>query len=42
MAKQHVSFNLNGKKVDALVEPRDLLVHTHARDPQPDRHAHRV
>ena len=28
MAKQHVSFNLNGKKVDALVEPRDLLVHT--------------
>lgn len=28
MAKQHVSFNLNGKQVDALVEPRELLVHT--------------
>ena len=28
MAKQHVSFNLNGKHVDALVEPRELLVHT--------------
>jgi carbon-monoxide dehydrogenase small subunit len=28
MAKQHVSFNLNGKKIDALVEPRELLVHT--------------
>ncbi|MBT8430073.1 MAG: (2Fe-2S)-binding protein [Gammaproteobacteria bacterium] len=28
MAKQHVSFKLNGQQVDALVEPRELLVHT--------------
>jgi aerobic carbon-monoxide dehydrogenase small subunit len=28
MAKQHVSFNLNGKSVDVLVEPRELLIHT--------------
>ncbi len=28
MAKQHISFNLNGKQVDTLVEPRELLVHT--------------
>lgn len=28
MAKQHISFTLNGQAVDVLVEPRDLLVHT--------------
>ncbi|TKB46596.1 (2Fe-2S)-binding protein [Thalassotalea mangrovi] len=28
MAKHHISFNLNGKPVEALVEPRELLVHT--------------
>ena len=27
MAKQQVSFNLNGKDVDLLVEPRELLIH---------------
>ncbi|MFT6329903.1 MAG: carbon-monoxide dehydrogenase small subunit [Bermanella sp.] len=28
MAKQAVSFTLNGKTVDVLVEPRELLIHT--------------
>ena len=28
MAKQAVSFNLNGKAIDVLVEPRELLIHT--------------
>lgn len=28
MAKQAVSFNLNGKAVDVVVEPRELLIHT--------------
>ncbi|HYW03793.1 MAG TPA: (2Fe-2S)-binding protein [Gammaproteobacteria bacterium] len=28
MAKQQVSFTLNGSPVDVLVEPRELLVHT--------------
>ena len=28
MAKQHVSFRLNGQQADVLVEPRDLLIHT--------------
>ncbi|MEE4245692.1 MAG: (2Fe-2S)-binding protein [Kangiellaceae bacterium] len=28
MAKQHISFTLNGKQVDHLVESRDLLIHT--------------
>jgi carbon-monoxide dehydrogenase small subunit len=28
MAKQYISFSLNGQQVDALVEPRELLVHT--------------
>ena len=27
MAKQHISFTLNGSQVDVLVEPRELLVH---------------
>ncbi|MCZ6804894.1 MAG: (2Fe-2S)-binding protein [Proteobacteria bacterium] len=27
MAKQQVSFTLNGQQVDALVEPRDLLIY---------------
>jgi len=27
MAKQHISFKLNGQQVDALAEPRELLVH---------------
>lgn len=27
MAKQHISFTLNGQAVEALVEPRELLVH---------------
>ena len=27
MAKTHVSFTLNGKSVDVLVEPRELLIH---------------
>ena len=27
MAKTHVSFTLNGQAVDALVEPRELLIH---------------
>ena len=28
MAKQHISFKLNGQQLDALVEPRELLIHT--------------
>jgi carbon-monoxide dehydrogenase small subunit len=28
MAKQAVSFKLNGKAVDVVVEPRELLIHT--------------
>ena len=28
MAKQHITFTLNGREVDVLVEPRELLVHT--------------
>jgi len=29
MAKKHaVSFKLNGKTVDVIVEPRELLIHT--------------
>ena len=28
MAKQAVSFKLNGKAIDVLVEPRELLIHT--------------
>ena len=28
MAKQHISFSVNGQQIDALVEPRELLVHT--------------
>lgn len=28
MAKQAVSFKVNGKQVDVLVDPRELLVHT--------------
>lgn len=28
MAKTHISFTLNGREVDALVEPRELLIHT--------------
>jgi carbon-monoxide dehydrogenase small subunit len=28
MAKQTVSFTLNGKPVDVVVEPRELLIHT--------------
>jgi carbon-monoxide dehydrogenase small subunit len=28
MAKQAVSFTINGKPVDVLVEPRELLIHT--------------
>jgi carbon-monoxide dehydrogenase small subunit len=28
MAKQHISFKLNGQRLDALVEPRELLIHT--------------
>ncbi len=27
MAKTQVSFNLNGQAVNALVEPRELLIH---------------
>ena len=27
MAKQHISFSLNGSQVDVLVEPRELLTH---------------
>jgi carbon-monoxide dehydrogenase small subunit len=27
MAKQHISFTLNGQKVETLVEPRELLIH---------------
>jgi len=27
MAKKHISFKLNDQQVDALVEPRELLVH---------------
>ena len=35
MAKKHaVSFKLNGKPVDVLVEPRELLIHTCARSSQ--------
>ncbi len=28
MAKQHISFTLNGQPTDVLVEPRELLIHT--------------
>ncbi len=28
MAKQHISFNVNGQSVEVLVEPRELLIHT--------------
>ena len=28
MAKQHITFTLNGQPVETLVEPRELLVHT--------------
>ncbi|MEM0911203.1 MAG: (2Fe-2S)-binding protein [Pseudomonadota bacterium] len=28
MAKQHITFKLNGKQIETLVEPRELLVHT--------------
>ena len=28
MAKQHLSFTLNGEAVETLVEPRELLIHT--------------
>lgn len=28
MAKQHISFTLNGQQTDVLVEPRELLIHT--------------
>ena len=28
MAKQHISFILNGEPVETLVEPRELLIHT--------------
>jgi len=28
MAKQHISFTLNGEAVETLVEPRELLIHT--------------
>ena len=27
MAKQHISFTLNGQPVDVLAEPRELLIH---------------
>jgi len=27
MAKQHISFTLNGQSVDVLAEPRELLIH---------------
>ncbi len=27
MAKKHVSFTLNGREVETLVEPRELLIH---------------
>lgn len=27
MAKTHISFNLNGRAVDVLAEPRELLIH---------------
>jgi carbon-monoxide dehydrogenase small subunit len=27
MAKQHISFTLNGAQVDVLAEPRELLIH---------------
>jgi carbon-monoxide dehydrogenase small subunit len=27
MAKQHISFSLNGRTVETLVEPRELLIH---------------
>ncbi|MEJ2345749.1 MAG: (2Fe-2S)-binding protein [Gammaproteobacteria bacterium] len=27
MAKQHISFTLNGQTVETLVEPRELLIH---------------
>ncbi len=27
MAKTHISFNLNGRPVDVLAEPRELLIH---------------
>jgi carbon-monoxide dehydrogenase small subunit len=27
MAKQHISFTLNGQTVEVLVEPRELLIH---------------
>src|SRR3569623_2314058 len=28
MAKSHIAFTLNGDKVETLVEPRELLIHT--------------
>ena len=28
MAKQHITFTLNGEAVETLVEPRELLIHT--------------
>jgi len=28
MAKTHIAFTLNGDKVETLVEPRELLIHT--------------
>ncbi len=28
MAKQHITFTLNGEKIEILVEPRELLIHT--------------
>ncbi len=28
MAKKHIAFTLNGAKVELLVEPRELLIHT--------------
>ena len=28
MAKQHLTFTLNGEAVETLVEPRELLIHT--------------
>ena len=28
MAKTHITFTLNGQQIDALVEPRELLIHT--------------
>jgi aerobic carbon-monoxide dehydrogenase small subunit len=28
MAKKHIAFTLNGERVETLVEPRELLIHT--------------